>query len=286
MPMPDAWYQFLTMIVRHLPMLRPAQQRGLAWWVWGTILARSACRSAVVPALSPFVNPQTIRQRLREWLFDGVDKAAPCRQQVDVTACFAGLLRWILTWWRPPQIALALDATLDRTRHAALVLRVLYRGTAIPIAWHIMPATTPGAWRPHILELFTHVTGVIPPTMTVLVLVDRGLWSPQIWDAIRAQGWHPLMRVSLGTVFASPGARRAVRERLPGSGHVWVGCGRRGKQKARRQASTLIVIWAEGQTEPWAVLTDLPPQEVGVAWYALRMWSEAGFRVLKSMGWQ
>jgi hypothetical protein len=274
------------MIVRHLPMLRPAQQRGLAWWVWGTILARSACRSAVVPALSPFVNPQTIRQRLREWLFDGVDKAAPCRQQVDVTACFAGLLRWILTWWRPPQIALALDATLDRTRHAALVLRVLYRGTAIPIAWHIMPATTPGAWRPHILELFTHVTGVIPPTMTVLVLVDRGLWSPQIWDAIRAQGWHPLMRVSLGTVFASPGARRAVRERLPGPGHVWVGCGRRGKQKARRQASTLIVIWAEGQTEPWAVLTDLPPQEVGVAWYALRMWSEAGFRVLKSMGWQ
>jgi hypothetical protein len=179
-----------------------------------------------------------------------------------------------------------LDATLDRTRHAALVLRVLYRGAAIPIAWHIMPATTPGAWRPHILELFTHVTGVIPPTMTVLVLVDRGLWSPQIWDAIRAQGWHPLMRVSLGTVFASPGARRAVRERLPDPGHVWVGCGRRGKQKARRQASTLIVIWAEGQTEPWAVLTDLPPQEVGVAWYALRMWSEAGFRVLKSMGWQ
>ena len=34
------------------------------------------------------------------------------------------------------------------------------------------------------------------------------------------------------------------------------------------------------------MLTDLRPRQAGVSWYALRMWIELGFRVLKSVGWQ
>ena len=48
------------------------------------------------------------------------------------------------------------------------------------------------------------------------------------------------------------------------------------------------------QEEPWIILTDLPPDEVGVSWYALRFWIELGFKpalgldrgALKSLGWQ
>jgi hypothetical protein len=40
------------------------------------------------------------------------------------------------------------------------------------------------------------------------------------------------------------------------------------------------------QEVPWAVVTDLRPQEVGVSGYALRMGVELGFQVLKSIGWQ
>ena len=36
------------------------------------------------------------RQDLREWLHDGADRAAPCWVQLDVDACFAPLLRWVL----------------------------------------------------------------------------------------------------------------------------------------------------------------------------------------------
>ena len=38
--------------------------------------------------------------------------------------------------------------------------------------------------------------------------------------------------------------------------------------------------------EPWIILTDLPPDQVGVSWYALRFWIELGFKALKSLGWQ
>ena len=34
------------------------------------------------------------------------------------------------------------------------------------------------------------------------------------------------------------------------------------------------------------VMTDLPPSEAGVCWYALRFWIELGFKAIKSVGWQ
>ena len=46
------------------------------------------------------------------------------------------------------------------------------------------------------------------------------------------------------------------------------------------------MVWAEDQAEPWLVLTDLPPEALGVTWYGLRVWIELGFRALKGVGWQ
>ena len=47
-----------------------------------------------------------------------------------------------------------------------------------------------------------------------------------------------------------------------------------------------LVVWYAEQEEPWIILTDLPPEEVGVSWYALRFWIELGFKALKSLGWK
>ncbi len=126
----------------------------------------------------------------------------------------------------------------------------------------------------------------VPPTFTVLVLTDRGLWSPTLWRTIRDLGWHPLMRVRGETTFAPAGeTRRAARLLVPGPGHAWVGCGAAYKP-AKRQRGTLLVVWDRAQADPWIVLTDLAPDQVGVAWYGLRMWIELGFRALKGVGFQ
>ena len=58
-----------SVIETHFPQLRPAAQGGLARWVLGTLLALVARLGLGVHAL---------RQRLREWLSAGTDRAAPC----------------------------------------------------------------------------------------------------------------------------------------------------------------------------------------------------------------
>src|SRR4051795_1425772 len=182
-------------LAEHLPHLRPPQRRGLALWVLGAVLAQSACRAAVVAAVLPWAPYHALRQRLREWLLDGADKASPCATQVEVEACFAPLLRWVLGWWRGRDLALAVDATAHRDEVVALVVSVLYRGSAIPVAWTVLPGNAPGAWMGPILRLLRRLRPAVPPGWTVLVLADRGLWSPRLWRRIRPLRRPPPLRL-------------------------------------------------------------------------------------------
>jgi hypothetical protein len=280
-------YQIEALITEHLGHLSSGQRRGLALWVYGTILARSGCESAVLAALLTLGRLQSLRQRLRDWLRDGGDKAAPCQSEVDTAACFGPLLRWIVAWWVGDRLPLALDATTYGTRWTVLVVSVLYRGCAMPVAWQVLPGNTPGGWLEPITRLFDRLAPAVPREWLVVVLADRGLWSPRIWGSIRAQGWHPLLRLQVTSTFQPDGhPRQAARAFVPQPGRAWLGTGRAFHPKHKRVAGTLIVIWAVGQADPWVLLTDLPPAVVGPSWYALRFWIELGFRALKAAGWQ
>jgi hypothetical protein len=289
MRLPREAYPFHAAIAAYLPDLTAAQQRGLALWVYGTILAGSACQTAVLLALRPVFGlaaQHALRQLLREWGADGADKAAPCRTEVCVPRCFAPLLRWVLAWWGEAALPLALDATAQRDRLVVLSVSVLYRGSAIPVAWHVLPAHRRGAWLPAEVALLAHLAPAVPPGRTVLLLADRGLWSPWLWTAIRRHGWHPMLRIRPDATFQPAGGRRGPVQRLvPGPGHAWIGAGVAFSHARVRRAATLIVTWERGQAEPWAVLTDLPPTKSGPCWYGLRTWIELGFRALKSLGW-
>ena len=97
MRLPSETYQIRQTIETHLPHLSQPQLAGLALWVCGAILAGSACQNAAASALSPWRKWNNLRQRLREWLYDGSARARPCKTQLDLTLCFAPLLRWVLT---------------------------------------------------------------------------------------------------------------------------------------------------------------------------------------------
>jgi hypothetical protein len=287
MRLPPVLYRLEALLWERLPEVRSAQARGLALWVYGTILANSACQNAVIGALSRLGSVSRLRQYLREWLKDGCDKSRPCAQQVDVDACFASLLEWVIACSGARTLALALDATTCRDRVTALVLSVLYRGAAIPVAWRMLPANQKGSWKPEVLKLLGSFPRMLAPKVSVVVMVDRGLWSQEIYQAIKRLGWHPLMRLQ-GDVFFRPEGEGMTRARclLAGAGQAWIGRGEFFRDRKRRLFGTLVAVWLDGYEEPMLCVTDMAPQAVGPLWYRLRMWIELGFRFIKSMGWQ
>jgi len=63
---PLEWYHMDRTIATHLPLLRPAQQRGLALWVYATLCAQSATQSAVLTALVACAQPVAMHYLWRD----------------------------------------------------------------------------------------------------------------------------------------------------------------------------------------------------------------------------
>jgi hypothetical protein len=207
---------------------------------------------------------------------------------VEVEPCFAALLAWIVASWSGRQLALALDATTLGDRFVVLAISVVYRGCAVPVAWSIVAAGEKRAWRPEWERLLGHLRGMVPADWTVIVLADRGLYARWLFTTIVGLGWHPFLRVNLGGTFrpSSEARFRTLRSFVPATDQRWAGTGTAFKGTANRLRCTLLAWHGAGYTDPWLILTDLPPEAADVAWYGLRAWIEQGFKVTKRGGWQ
>ncbi len=220
--------QWTATVSRQLPHLSRPQARVLALWSLGMVLAHSCGLSQVSALLALLLGQQeeTLRQRLREWYYPAEDKAGKTRRTLEVEACFAPLLRWVLAWWPEDhqELALALDATTLGQRFTVLCISVLVRGCAIPVAWKVLAYNQKGSWQPHWQALLAHLDGVIPAEWKVLVLADRGLYAPWLYRQIVAQGWHPFLRINLGAKACVQGSDRWewISHWLPAVGEQWV----------------------------------------------------------------
>jgi hypothetical protein len=277
----------------HFPGLSRPQARVLAWWSYGVVLAQRCGQSSVAAALAAGLGQRegTVRQRLREWCYDADDKHGAKRRQIEVETCFAPLLGWVLSWWASDErrLALALDATTLGERFTVLALCVVYRGSAVPVAWAVVRANHPGAWRPHWERLLHLLQGSVPAGWTVLVLADRGLYAPWLFTAIVQLGWHPALRINGGMgsgLYRLPtsGGWRPLASLLTAPGSAW--CGAVDCFREQTVRCTVLARWEAGYHEGWLVVTDLPPASAEVAWYGLRAWVEGGFKDLKRDGWQ
>jgi Transposase DDE domain len=283
-------YPWITTIANRFPHLSQPQATGLALWSFGMIVARACGLSAVAGLLAPLLGQSfnTVRERLRDTYREAEAKAGAQRAQLEVRDCWAPWLAWVLEGWSGQQVALALDATTLGQRFVVLAISVLYRGCAVPVAWKILPAATKHPWQPEWLALLAHFQAVVPAGWTVIALADRGLYAPWLFQAIRALGWHPLLRVNQQGTFRPQGWVHWVpfTELVPAVGRRWVGQGTAFRSKKTRLECTLLGCWDPGHDDPWLVLTDLPPQAADACWYGLRAWIEQGFKKIKRGGWQ
>ena len=163
------------------------------------------------------------------------------------------------------------------------------------MARHIRRATQPGSWMDPTVELLGELAPAVPREMTVIVLCHRGIASPKLWRQIRAQslpparpgGWHPYMRYRKNVSFcAQDGRRLPAQHFVSRPDTAWIGRGAAFSTPNAKRRCTLLAVWYVEQEEPWVILTDLPPEDAGPSWYALRFWIELGFKAVKSLGWK
>src|SRR5882762_3076142 len=130
-------------IQAHMPHLSKPKDTVLTLRSLGMVLARSCALTAVSAFLAPLLGRKehTVRQQLREFCYEAAAKRGTDRCALRVETCFLPLLAWVVSLWQGTQLALALDATTLGTRFTVLVVSVVYRGSAIPVAWVVLSAT-------------------------------------------------------------------------------------------------------------------------------------------------
>lgn len=285
-----AVYQWTEVVTTYLPHLSKPQAGVLALWSLGRVRARSCALSAVSLFLAQGLErkPNTVRQQLREFCYEAKAKRGGPRQEWAVETCFAPLLAWVLSWWEGNQRALAVDATTLGQRFVVLVVSVVYRGRAIPVAWTVLAATEKHAWRGEWLRMLRQVRAAGPRRFFVLVLADRGLYARWLFERIVRLGWHPLLRINTGGTFrpAASVPSQPLREVVPQPGRQWVGVGTAFQGPRRRLNCTLLARWDDGYADPCLLLTDLAPCVGEACWYGLRAWIEQGLKITKRGGWQ
>src|SRR5579871_5164480 len=206
-PQLSLWKKEVSTTFAHLSQ---PQCWGLVLLSAGIALSRAAGLAQVSALLSSILGEkeQTVFQRLREWYLDKEQKTGykrgKKRAELEVTTCFAPLCAWIcrLQVWKSsekPPLALALDATTLRNRWSILVGSVLVAGSAIPVAWKVLAFEEPGSWRPYWEKMLDLLGPSIPADWEVIVLTDRGLYARWLWQAIRREGWHPFLRINIGS---------------------------------------------------------------------------------------
>jgi hypothetical protein len=291
MPRQEPLYAWTDQVTTAFPDLSRPQATVLALYSFGMILAQRCGLNCVVTALVPLlgVGFLTLRSRLQEFYQPASAKSGARRQALDVTTCFAPLRAWTLKGWPSTRLALALDATSLGDRFTVLSISVVYRGSAIPVAWKVLPANVARPWKPEWLALLEAFSASMPSGWTVVVMTDRGLDARWLYRAIVARGWHPLMRITKCGKFRKAGGKVGVPvgRFVPEAGRRWQGRGTAFPTKPeRRLGCTLLACWEAGQDEPWFLLTDLAPGQAEGLWYGMRAWVEHGFKLLKSAGWQ
>jgi hypothetical protein len=274
----------------HFPNLSIPEAIGLATWSFGMVITGSSSLTRVSEFIARINQEKsnTVRRRLKEWYQDSQAKKGKKRRELEITECFAPLLKWILSLWKSPEkwLPLAIDTTNIGSNFTVLSLNVLYQGCGIPVAWKIVKGTEKGAWKPHWLNLFQLLKDVIPTDWQVIVSADRGLYADWMFEAICSLNWHPFLRINHQGTYQIKGEQewQCLRAIVPKVGMSWSGqvtC-----FKSNPLPCTLLARWDFGYKDPWLIVTDLQPEEANVHWYGFRSWIESSYRDVKSDGWQ
>lgn len=268
-------YQWSEEIRKHLP-LKKWQALGLALFSIGIVLAERCTLSKVAEKLVWRGKADSVERQFQRLL---------ANPRLKVEALFGRWTGWIVSKLASDELTLLVDETKLGKHLGVMMVGLAYRSCCIPLAWRCYHFDAyPVEGQVGLIQtLLRQVKAGLSPQHQVKVEVDRGIGtSPLLVKAIQALGFDFLFRVQGTTRFKSEQGKEYPLKHLVKMGEHWTGSGYVFKKHGWLRVQ-VYVYWELGYTDLWCLISnrdDLHGRD-----YAIRYWQEAGFRDLKSDGW-
>jgi hypothetical protein len=201
--------------------------------------------------------------------------------RIEPTEAMRGLVQWLA---QPRKKLLVSLDWVDIRHFQCLVLAARLRGRALPLLWAVYQYEDVYRSQNNLeYGLLRAFRTMIPPSVAVTVLADRGFGRTEMARVCQALTFHYVIRIRptawvrstrfTGRLTAYP-IQRGQRHLLR---HVWY-------RKARPVRQQVAVVWLRDQAEPWYLMTDEDHLKASVLSkvFARRMSIEEYFRDTKS----
>jgi hypothetical protein len=201
-------------------------------------------------------------------------------------------------------VVIVLDESSQEDKVHLLVAGVPVGGVVLPLAVRTWTQNVPlpeGEYWTQVMGLLQEIQDMLPPPLRehTLLSADRAYGVPRLLDILSALGWHWLLRVQgRTTIRLRNGACCPLRTLVPKPGTQWTS-GFHGREASEEVAaepvsvfkavgwrdSQVVAVWAQGQAEPWLLVTSLPATLARLGEYAQRWAIERLYLAWKSHGW-
>lgn len=270
------YHKVLHRIRQWLPQERVTRQRNMALLVAGLFLSEAVHLSQIASTWPLAGKDPSLVNRLRRFLDNG---------RVSVKVWYRPVAEQLLAAFSGQQLRLVIDCTKVGFNHRLLVIGLAYRKRTLPLVWRVYEGRKGHIKTQEQIALFQEVRSLIPPATEVWVTADTAFQHVPLLRWLRRRDWHFVIRQQGRIAVYSSGRGWLKLNAFPlaeGETRVigWV----RLTKKYNAGWYWLILHWAEGEDEPWYLVSDRPGHRCLINHYRIRMWIEEMYGDMKGHG--
>lgn len=209
---------------------------------------------------------------------------------------FQPFVQALLAQCRGAEIRLVADVTKVGLNCRMLTISLACHARTLPLAWSVHPGAKGAVAVGEQIALLEELQPLLPPESRVSLLADAGFEATDLVRWLLEHGWHFTLRrpgchkvcsavsdlppgedptlpawVRLDQLAICPGQTRSL-------GQVYL------TEKAAVGPLSLTLHWAQGEDEPWYLVSTAATAHAAVRHYRLRMWVEEMYGDLKDHG--
>ena len=234
----------------------------LAAFISGIVGSKSSQLPSIATKIADQAKPESRVKRLSRWLDN---------EQIKEEIYFLPYAEMLLTCLALETLVLVMDGSGVGRRCCALMIHVIYKGRALPLAWVVRQCPKGHAPEALHIELVELVRELIPEGSKVVFLGDGEFDGTELQATLNEAGWFYACRTSKRTVATWEGLKFNL-DLLGSSIKPGMLIELKEVQVTRNAYGPVMVLccWAKGEAEPLYLVSNLSSAEEAIQYYKKR----------------
>lgn len=219
---------------------------------------------------------QSTQRRLSRWVNN---------PRINPAKLYSPVVKAVFAKWKDAEIYLSFDTSMLWDKYCIIRLCVVHLGRSIPIGWRVLKHNSSSVKLDTYEDLLLRVSKLLPATVKVVLLADRGFANAELVRYVRKLGWHCRIRIKGNFWLRNPRLGWQRVSQFPVSmGEAILIHNVQIHKHDSLDSVHLAIAWESTSGEHWYILSTEPTTLQTFREYGLRFTIEENFLDDKSNG--